>query len=116
MIRRPPRSTLFPYTTLFRSRLANHAADRRAHEDRLIGQRLNGELRWERLDHAGQERADTGHDVEGGRGAGLQNGDERAAAAIPADHVRLRREAVAHVRSEERRVGKECRSRWSPYH
>ena len=21
-----------------------------------------------------------------------------------------------HVRSEERRVGKECRSRWSPYH
>src|SRR5436305_8568859 len=25
MIRRPPRSTLFPYTTLFRSELANHA-------------------------------------------------------------------------------------------
>src|SRR2546430_12280952 len=25
MIRRPPRSTLFPYTTLFRSRLAIHA-------------------------------------------------------------------------------------------
>ena len=24
--------------------------------------------------------------------------------------------AVAAVRSEERRVGKECRSRWSPYH
>ena len=23
---------------------------------------------------------------------------------------------VAAVRSEERRVGKECRSRWSPYH
>ena len=22
----------------------------------------------------------------------------------------------AHTRSEERRVGKECRSRWSPYH
>ena len=22
----------------------------------------------------------------------------------------------AHKRSEERRVGKECRSRWSPYH
>ena len=21
-----------------------------------------------------------------------------------------------HTRSEERRVGKECRSRWSPYH
>ena len=25
-------------------------------------------------------------------------------------------EASATVRSEERRVGKECRSRWSPYH
>ena len=25
-------------------------------------------------------------------------------------------EIVAVLRSEERRVGKECRSRWSPYH
>ena len=25
-------------------------------------------------------------------------------------------EAKSVVRSEERRVGKECRSRWSPYH
>ena len=25
-------------------------------------------------------------------------------------------EAEAQERSEERRVGKECRSRWSPYH
>ena len=25
-------------------------------------------------------------------------------------------DAVARSRSEERRVGKECRSRWSPYH
>ena len=25
-------------------------------------------------------------------------------------------DAVAGERSEERRVGKECRSRWSPYH
>ena len=23
---------------------------------------------------------------------------------------------LANIRSEERRVGKECRSRWSPYH
>src|SRR2546430_11656806 len=28
MIRRPPRSTLFPYTTLFRSRAASGRADR----------------------------------------------------------------------------------------
>ena len=28
----------------------------------------------------------------------------------------LRREVREELRSEERRVGKECRSRWSPYH
>src|SRR5256885_4095662 len=31
MIRRPPRSTLFPYTTLFRSRQVVHALDHRDH-------------------------------------------------------------------------------------
>src|SRR5256886_12837628 len=36
-------------------------------------------------------------------------GDARGAA-------RIYRNALAIVRSEERRVGKECRSRWSPYH
>ena len=30
--------------------------------------------------------------------------------------AKSRGEALDHVRSEERRVGKECRSRWSPYH
>src|SRR5260221_10504765 len=38
MIRRPPRSTLFPYTTLFRSpclaQARGRAADRRRHRDR----------------------------------------------------------------------------------
>src|SRR5260370_4622986 len=29
---------------------------------------------------------------------------------------KLLREADSALRSEERRVGKECRSRWSPYH
>src|SRR6266567_7698074 len=28
----------------------------------------------------------------------------------------LMERAILFVRSEERRVGKECRSRWSPYH
>ena len=28
----------------------------------------------------------------------------------------LAKEGYVAVRSEERRVGKECRSRWSPYH
>src|SRR3712207_9306130 len=35
MIRRPPRSTLFPYTTLFRSEFQNNAADIEAAGDHL---------------------------------------------------------------------------------
>ena len=36
----------------------------------------------------------------------------------PKDLLRIRQEIAAEgsARSEERRVGKECRSRWSPYH
>src|SRR2546427_311483 len=47
----------------------------------------------------------------GSRGAAQAHGAVRAAldAANPPH-------AAAKTRSEERRVGKECRSRWSPYH
>src|SRR3712207_1755466 len=34
----------------------------------------------------------------------------------PFSRLTLAADAPRHVRSEERRVGKECRSRWSPYH
>ncbi len=34
---------------------------------------------------------------------------------IRSDEI-LDRDTWYHIRSEERRVGKECRSRWSPYH
>src|SRR2546430_12292706 len=47
MIRRPPRSTLFPYTTLFRSRgayLGGGQADRRHGLYRLRGDRLAAAL------------------------------------------------------------------------
>ena len=37
-------------------------------------------------------------------------------ARIPLDSVALQTEPILTTRSEERRVGKECRSRWSPYH
>ena len=42
--------------------------------------------------------------------------------ALLANHNRIQEsesaaaESETGVRSEERRVGKECRSRWSPYH
>src|SRR5256886_8833108 len=37
-------------------------------------------------------------------------------ADLVADSLQLARRASDTDRSEERRVGKECRSRWSPYH
>ena len=36
--------------------------------------------------------------------------------AVPAAQRPARVVLVDDARSEERRVGKECRSRWSPYH
>ena len=44
---------------------------------------------------------------------GPQSGPSRWPKAIPG---LLRASRPAACRSEERRVGKECRSRWSPYH
>src|SRR2546422_3906514 len=49
MIRRPPRSTLFPYTTLFRSlaggaRRARHGRERRGHTRGEAGALLYGAL------------------------------------------------------------------------
>src|SRR5256885_15409010 len=99
MIRRPPRSTLFPYTTLFRSlgALIAQVGLVRAHGchvgcllhalglhvDQALVHLLRSGFLQQLLDHA--------------LGLGIA-----ALAKV--------------VRSEERRVGKECRSRWSPYH
>ena len=41
---------------------------------------------------------------------------EPRAAETPAAQPAAARPAAFSARSEERRVGKECRSRWSPYH
>ena len=52
-------------------------------------------------------------------GVGVQGGDGAGAAGVGVVEVAkvhaLQVEA-GQLRSEERRVGKECRSRWSPYH
>src|SRR3712207_8558782 len=68
MIRRPPRSTLFPYTTLFRS--VGRRLDRRRRQFlRRVGQQLTRIVRhghvgidrrirfWEWLDHASSQLA-----------------------------------------------------------
>src|SRR5579863_5919988 len=66
---------------------------------------VRGELRDRRQDHAAGAR---------------QRGEARLALAhLDALDVRHRAQGGARrrqLRSEERRVGKECRSRWSPYH
>src|SRR5256885_17129487 len=94
MIPPPPRSPLFPYPTLFRS------------------PRLN----WEPPTQApGRMQVDFEERVDFRR--------------LPAYRLARVRQALApsglgallcfdqhNIRSEERRVGKECRSRWSPYH
>src|SRR5206468_7466773 len=58
-------------------------------------------------DHpAARRRAHRGLRVRRARGARRQAADAAALAPHSAGH---------HARSEERRVGKECRSRWAPY-
>src|SRR5260370_13402201 len=42
--------------------------------------------------------------------------EDQSAGATAQSTAQAMRGAVAANRSEERRVGKECRSRWSPYH
>ena len=37
-------------------------------------------------------------------------------ANLSMEQIRMDVKNVTALRSEERRVGKECRSRWSPYH
>src|SRR3712207_9580104 len=106
MIRRPPRSTLFPYTTLFRS----------------VGEDLGRVLFAISLSRL------FGRSMSDWAGAAKQTRNKR-------DHLKCRRfcpvkETIDSMqrqhnnwkwmfakhtsRSEERRVGKECRSRWSP--
>src|SRR3712207_9067077 len=104
MIRRPPRSTLFPYTTLFRSDFRGNFSDYAASLAKLKSAESNF-LKNRKAVVAGLEKAKM---------------------ADPSFREELERQKVAAedlvgqlnilYRSEERRVGKECRSRWSPYH
>src|SRR5256885_17193982 len=113
MIRRPPRSTLFPYTTLFRSfgNVGGHLA-RLLHAEAgakviAVSDVSGGVVNEKGLDvPALLAHTAAGKPVvewPGGAGGGGRAIANTEIWTIP-------------CRSEERRVGKECRSRWSPYH
>src|SRR2546423_9539897 len=79
---------------------------------------LAGETRADRLlGHQEQEQPDAKTD-DAHAGKRLGDGGDRCQRR--SRYERLRRIALVRkrlpMRSEERRVGKECRSRWSPYH
>src|SRR3712207_8533656 len=57
MMRRPPRSTLFPYTTLFRSVRHEHAGQRVGHGARALGEPLRLRADRERTGPAADEPA-----------------------------------------------------------
>src|SRR3712207_9544776 len=106
MIRRPPRSTLFPYTTLFRS--ANRGYIRRGYQADLVLVRpdsnwkvsaacIRSKCKWSPFE---------GHTFNWKVEKTFVNG-----------HLLYNNGSIDENyrgRSEERRVGKECRSRWSP--
>ena len=57
-----------------------------------------------------------GYDFGTGEGAAAKWHTDEFVLGAHAFNFLLEDEVFVTVRSEERRVGKECRSRWSPYH
>src|SRR3712207_2187474 len=164
MIRRPPRSTLFPYTTLFRSRdmllsykestlgqilhegiseagstasLIAAGTSYATHGQPMIpfyifysmfGFQRTGDQFWQFADQLGRGfvlGATAGRTTL--TGEGLQHADGHSPLIASTNPAVVHYDPafayeIAHIikdglrRSEERRVGKECRSRWSPYH
>src|SRR5256886_14846460 len=108
MIRRPPRSTLFPYTTLFRSPVAGQTSPEAY---TLVVDSVQG------IHIVGTSPAGVFYGLQSLRSL-LPAPTPRAGLVLPAIRVvdGPRFGYRGFMRSEERRVGKECRSRWSPYH
>src|SRR2546430_14997375 len=106
MIRRPPRSTLFPYTTLFRSQVFLPPLSLRGTLFAAVALTVALFL-WANLTLAARTAApDVLWELE----------DQLGLPGRVVIEPLIRRFLPVVLRSEERRVGKECRSRWSPYH
>src|SRR3712207_9588918 len=117
MIRRPPRSTLFPYTTLFRSAYSTDIKELFSEEEqpevviagRMMSRRVMGKASFAELqDSKGRVQVYISRDdICPGEDKDLYNKVFKKLLDI-GDII-----GVKGFRSEERRVGKECRSRWS---
>src|SRR3712207_9245469 len=107
MIRRPPRSTLFPYTTLFRSYVLGILIAMAGWGFHVAGLALAPISLVQSV-------------IAGGLVLLTVVADRLFGFTVTRREwigVALTALGLAFLaRSEERRVGKECRSRWSPYH
>src|SRR2546426_11580992 len=159
MIRRPPRSTLFPYTTLFRSNADGTGVTQLTHNDFIADDDPVWSPDGKHIAfHSTRDGGDEDIFVMNADGTGVtqltfndgifdavpvwtggtltspgtpvhlvSNGDFGNLSWFevdPAGGFTFGSLSVSRggpttdpqTRSEERRVGKECRSRWSPYH
>src|SRR5205807_8545990 len=110
MIRRPPRSTLFPYTTLFRS-LLRHGSDKTLQVG-YANHFYRSAHKFEQICRHRLRRQNVGY-------SNFSQPQSHLSFCVLLQYLVERRRVVTQLgklRSEERRVGKECRSRWSPYH
>src|SRR5690348_18503253 len=104
MIRRPPRSTLFPYTTLFRSGAMSKlfGGGQKAASGGIQGDVLATDNNTVGMVDAGIKSAIQGSNVP--------NPDEAVPSFVSGAMAKAGKGLLE--RTEERRVGKECRSRW----
>ena len=77
---------------------ADHSRKRRAHEQRLIEQRLDGELRRQRRLNFGNHVVDRRHDGERRSAAGFLHREQNAPLSVLAHDILLNRVSVTHVR------------------
>src|SRR3712207_9337604 len=113
MIRRPPRSTLFPYTTLFRSRKKQDSLCKVLDEDNPFMAIIFCRTK-RRVDNLEMGLKMRGYNCSKIHSDIIQSKRERIMKSFRNADIQYL--IATDVRSEERRVGKECRSRWSPYH
>src|SRR3712207_9071580 len=117
MIRRPPRSTLFPYTTLFRSNTITFINEKEEKKDIpiemidafYIMSEMNFNTKF--INYISQ----FGIPIHFFNYYTFYTGSFYPRETMVSGQL-LVKQVEHYLRSEERRVGKECRSRWSPYH